>query len=199
MVDGQGNLGDIPPEEFRRLGHQVVDWIADYLAGGEQYPVLSQLKPGDVRASLRDSAPDRPESLDAIFGDFRDIIVPGITHWNHPSFFAYFAITASAPGILAEMLAAALNVNAMLWRTSPAATELEEVSLSWLRQLLGLPDTFQGVTYDTASISTLVAIAAARQAADPEVRKRGLSSGPRLRLYCSEETHSSIEKDGSSK
>src|SRR5688572_19509695 len=123
--------------------------------------------------------------------------MPGITHWNHPGFFAYFAITASAPGVLAEFLAAALNQQAMLWRTSPAATELEEVTLGWLRQLMGLPDVFEGVIYDTASIGSLHALAAAREAAVPEVRARGLAGRrelPAWRVYCSEQAHSSIDK-----
>src|ERR1043165_5236575 len=131
-----------------------------------------------------------------MLADFQNILLPGITHWNHPGFFAYFAITASAPGVLAEFLSAALNQQAMLWRTSPAATELEEVALAWLRKLLGLPDAFEGVIYDTASISTLHALAAAREVAVPEVRSRGLAgrSLPPLAVYCSEQAHSSVDK-----
>jgi aromatic-L-amino-acid decarboxylase len=178
------------PEEFRRYGHQVVDWIADYLAGVGDYPVLAQVSPGEVAAALPEVAPEHGEPMDAILADFERVIVPGITHWNHPGFFAYFGITGSGPGILGEMLAAALNVNAMLWRTSPAATELEERALDWLRQMLGLPAGFGGTIQDTASLSSLVAIAAARERAtggDPAML-------PRLRLYCSEEAHSSIPK-----
>jgi aromatic-L-amino-acid decarboxylase len=125
------------------------------------------------------------------------VLLPGITHWNHPGFFAYFAITGSAPGVLADLLSSALNVQAMLWRTSPSATELETVTLSWLRQLIGLPDTFEGVIYDTASVSTLHALAAAREAVVPNVRSAGLagrSDVPRLRIYCSEQAHSSVDK-----
>jgi aromatic-L-amino-acid decarboxylase len=129
----QDGLGDMASDQFREYGRKVVDWIADYLDHPERYPVLSQAKPGEIAAALPDRAPDRPEPLDHILADFDRIILPGITHWNHPAFFAYFAITGSAPGILAEFLAAALNVNAMLWRTSPAATELEATTLDWLR------------------------------------------------------------------
>jgi aromatic-L-amino-acid decarboxylase len=184
------------PEAFRREAHRVADWIADYLAGSEQYPVLSRVRPGDIRDALPRHAPASGEPFEAIFADFERILLPGITHWNHPGFFAYFSITGSAPGILAEFLSAALNVQAMLWRTSPAATELEEVTLAWLRQLLGLPSTFEGVIYDTASISTLHALAAAREERVPQVRSLGLAGRdlPRLRVYCSDQTHSSIDK-----
>jgi aromatic-L-amino-acid decarboxylase len=184
------------PEEFRRQAHRIADWIADYLAAPERYPVLSPVRPGQIRAALPPAAPAEGEAFDAIFADFERILLPGITHWNHPGFFAYFAITASAPGVLAEFLSAALNVQAMLWRTSPAATELEEVALSWLRQLLGLPSAFEGVIYDTASISSLHALAAAREAAVPRVRTDGLAGRdlPRCRVYCSEHAHSSIDK-----
>jgi aromatic-L-amino-acid decarboxylase len=191
-------LGDLPSDTFRRHGHQIVDWLATYLDESERYPVLSSVTPGEITSALPDSAPQNPESLDAILRDFESIIIPGITHWNHPSFLAYFAISGSVPGILAEMLAAGLNVNAMLWRTSPAATELETVTLRWLQRMVGLPDSFEGVIYDTASISSLVAIAAAREAAGFNIRDEGMAGRtdlPRLRLYCSEQAHSSIEKD----
>src|SRR5688500_17799812 len=185
------------PAEFKRDGHALVEWIADYLATSERYPVLSRVAPGDVRRALPSSAPEQGESFDHILRDFERVIVPALTHWNHPGFFAYFAITASAPGVLAEFLSAALNQQAMLWRTSPAATELEEVSLGWLRRLLGLPGDFEGVIYDTASISTLHALAAAREVAIPGVRQHGLA-GRRgiglVRVYCSEHAHSSVDK-----
>lgn len=187
--------GDMPPDDFRRYGHQVVDWIADYLSHPERYPVLSQNQPGDVKAALPSKAPERGEAMEAMLADLDRVVVPGVTHWNHPGFFAYFAISGSAPGILGEMLSAAFNVNAMLWRTSPSATELEEVTLEWLRQLIGLPGGFEGVIYDTASISTLCAIAAAREAAGLEVREQGLgATGAKLRLYASEQVHSSVDK-----
>ena len=185
------------PAEFRRHGYALVDWIAEYLAGSERYPVLPSVQPGDVRRALPPAAPETGEPFEAILSDFERIIVPALTHWNHPGFFAYFAITASAPGVLAELLSAALNQQAMLWRTSPAATELEEVALGWLRALLGLPDSFEGVIYDTASVSTLHALAAAREAAVPGVRQHGLA-GRRgigsVRVYCSEHAHSSVDK-----
>ena len=185
------------PEAFRKEAHRVADWIADYLAAPDRFPVLSKTRPGDIRRALPSEAPADGESFDTIFADFERVILPGITHWNHPGFFAYFAITGSAPGVLAEFLSAALNVQAMLWRTSPAATELEEVTLGWLRALIGLPEDFGGVIYDTASVSSLHALAAARELAIPRVRSEGLagrSDLPRFRVYCSEHAHSSIDK-----
>jgi aromatic-L-amino-acid decarboxylase len=188
-------LGDMDPEAFRRDAHRLADWIADYLADPARYPVLAQVEPGDVRDQLPATAPAHGESFDTIFADFERVILPAITHWNHPSFFAYFAITGSGPGILGEFLSAALNQQAMLWRTSPAATELEEVTLRWLQRLIHLPDDFEGVIYDTASISTLHALAAARERAAPDVRTRGLAgSGRRFAIYCSEHAHSSVDK-----
>ena len=184
-------------DDFREHAHKLADWIADYLEHSERYPVLSQIKPGDIRNALPPQAPESGETFEQIFADFERIIVPGLTHWNHPGFFAYFAITSSAPGVLAEFLSAALNQQAMLWRTSPAATELEEVSLAWLRKLLGLPEAFEGVIYDTASVSTLHALAAAREAAVPDVRARGLAGRGDIagvRVYCSEHAHSSVDK-----
>ena len=160
-------LGDMDPEAFRRAGHQLVDWIGRYLEDAERYPVQSRAKPGELRAALPPAAPEIGESMETIFADVERYIVPGLTHWNHPGFFAYFAISGSGPGVLAEFLSAAFNAQGMLWRTSPAVTELEEVALGWLRRLLGLPDVFEGVIYDTASISTLHALAAARQEAAP--------------------------------
>lgn len=190
-------LGDMDPEEFRREAHRLTDWIADYLAHSSRYPVLAQVSPGEISGSLPTDAPREGEPFERIFEDFERIIVPGLTHWNHPSFFAYFAISASGPGVLGEFLSAALNQQAMLWRTSPAATELEAVTLTWLRKLIGLPETFDGVIYDTASISTLHALAAARERALPGVRTDGLrevaSTGSPV-VYCSDQTHSSIDK-----
>ncbi|MDP1568463.1 MAG: pyridoxal-dependent decarboxylase [Vicinamibacterales bacterium] len=184
------------PAEFRANGYQLVDWIAAYLDDPSRYPVLAQVRPGDIAAALPAAAPEQGEPFAQLFADFERVILPGITHWNHPGFFAYFAITASAPGVLAEFLSAALNQQAMLWRTSPAATELEAVTLRWLRDLMGLDAGFEGVIYDTASISTLHALAAARERAVPGVRTHGLAGRdlPRLRVYCSEHTHSSIDK-----
>src|SRR6478736_5641130 len=184
-------------KDFRQQAHRLADWIADYLDNPERFPVLSRARPGEIKGALPESAPVDGEPFDAIFADFERILLPGLTHWNHPGFLAYFAITGSAPGVLAEFLSAALNVQAMLWRTSPAATELEEVTLAWLRKLIGLPPEFEGVIYDTASISTLHALAAARERAVPSVRSLGLAGRdelPRLRVYCSDQTHSSIDK-----
>ncbi len=191
------HAGDMDPEEFRRHAHRVADWIADYLAAPDRYPVLAQVRPGEIRNQLPAAAPEDGEPFESIFADFERVVIPGLTHWNHPGFFAYFAITGSAPGVLADFLSAALNVQAMLWRTSPAATELEEVALAWLRRLIGLPDSFEGVIYDTASISTLHALAAAREQAVPFVRARGLAGRedvPKLRVYCSDQAHSSVDK-----
>jgi aromatic-L-amino-acid decarboxylase len=169
--------------------------MADYLEGVGDLPVFPrELRPGDVRRALPAAPPDRAESLDAALADFREIVLPGITHWNHPSFFAFFAITGSAPGILGEMIAAALNVNAMVWRSSPAATELEEVTLDWLRQLVGLPEGFEGTINDTASTSTMYALAAAREHAYPTSRADGLWGQRPGRVYASEHAHSSVEK-----
>ena len=180
-------------EEFRRYGHQVVDWMADYLENIRDYPVLPAMQPGDLVDRLPAEAPERGESMDTILEDFEQSIVPALTHWNHPRFLAYFAISGSPPGILGEMLTAALNVNGMLWKSCPALTELEQVTLSWLRQWMGLPRECFGIIYDTASISSMHAIAAAREMADPEVRTRGNSSS-HLVMYTSEHSHSSIEK-----
>ena len=187
-------VGDLPPEEFRRLAHEVVEWMADYLAGVDELPVFPTLEPGEIRSALPATPPEDGESLDDALTDFREVIVPGINHWNHPSFFGYFAISGSGPGILGEMLSAALNVNAMVWRSSPAATELEDLTLDWLRQLLGLPESFEGVINDTASSSSLYALAAAREVAYSESHRRGLFDQPHGRVYASDQTHSSIEK-----
>jgi aromatic-L-amino-acid decarboxylase len=185
-------MSDMPREEFRQAGHEVIDWIADYLDGVRDFPVLPAIQPGDLRASLPASAPDDGEPIDRILEDFRELIVPANTHWNHPRFHAYFSVSASAPGILAEALTAALNVNGMVWKSSPACTELEQIVLAWLRQWLGLPDSFFGIVYDTASTSTLHGLAAAREFVDPESRTRGMRAD--LTVYTSEHAHSSVEK-----
>ena len=191
-------LSDMSPAEFREWGHHAIDWIADNMENPERHPVLSRVSPGSIRAQLPVAPPDDAEPMSAIFEDLEQIIVPGITHWNHPNFFAYFAITGSGPGIIGELLMAAFNVNAMLWRTSPAATELEEHVLDWLRQMLGLSEEFTGVVYDTASISTFHALVAARQAIPGlDVSQEGMAGpGGRLRVYTSEHAHSSVEKAG---
>ena len=191
-------MPDLSATETHAALTRVTAWIERYLAEVERYPVLAQVAPGDIAAQLPAGPPAAPESMDAILDDFERVLLPGITHWNHPGFFGYFAITGSVPGVAAEMLAAALNVNAMLWRTSPAATELEERSLDWLRQMLGLGDGWFGVINDTASISTLYALAAAREA-KPElaIGARGMAGRtdlPVLRVYTSTMAHSSVDK-----
>ena len=182
--------------ELREALARASEWVAAYLDGVRDYPVLSQVAPGDVRAQLAGAPPEAGASLDSLLDDFERVVLPGVTHWNHPRFFAYFGITASAPGILAELLIATLNVNGMLWRTSPAATEVEEVATDWLRQAMGLPDAFLGHINDTASTSTLYALVAAREAIEGlDARNHGVD-GRRLRYYTSVEAHSSVEKAG---
>ena len=191
-----GPLGDIDTDEFRAAASRAVDWIGDYLDTIRERPVVSRVSPGDIRRSLPAVPPEEGERLEVIFEDFERLILPGITHWNHPRFFSYFGITGSTPGILGELLCAALNVNGMLWLTSPSVTEVEEVACDWLRQAIGLPEGFSGVINDTASSSTLYALAAAREALpDLDIRHRGMA-GARLRMYTSEESHSSVEKAG---
>src|SRR5690348_5687632 len=197
MAKAAKPLGDMTPEEFRRHGHALVEWIATYFEQVESYPALSAATPGDLVRALPADAPADGEPFERVIEDLDRLILPATTHWNHPGFFAYFAITGSAPGVLMEFLSAALNQQAMLWRTSPAATELEEVTLRWLRDLLALPSVFDGVIYDTASISTVHALAAAREQAIAEVRQRGLSGRSDIgavRVYCSEQAHSSVDK-----
>jgi aromatic-L-amino-acid decarboxylase len=191
------STGDLSPEVFREYGHQLIDWIAGYLEHPEAYPVMSPVSPGDISAALPPSPPVMGEPVGDMISDFERVILPGITHWNNPAFFAYFATSASVPGILGEILAAGLNANAMLWKASPSATELELVVLDWLRQAIGLGDGWFGVINDTASISSMLALAAARERAGLDVRKRGLAGRDDLaplRVYCSEHAHSSIDK-----
>lgn len=190
--------GDLSREQLMVHGRAILDWIGEYFEHPERYAVLSKSKPGEIRAALPKSPPTLGEPLETIFADFESTIIPGITHWNHPAFFAYFACSASVPGILAEMLIATLDVKAMLWKTSPAATELEEVVTDWLRQMMGLRKGWFGITTDTASISSLLALAAAREA-KPElgIRERGMAGRadlPRLRVYASSHAHSSVDK-----
>lgn len=188
---------DLAPDVFKKCGRETIDWIAEYLENMNRYPVLARTKPGDIKSRMPKSAPEKPEPFENVVSDFQNIILPGITHWNHPRFFAYFSITGSYAGIIGEMLSSALNVNAMLWKTSPSATELEEVVLNWLRQMLGLPEQFDGVINDTASVGSLCAMAAARESVSLQIREKGLagrSDLPRMRMYTSEEAHSSIEK-----
>jgi aromatic-L-amino-acid decarboxylase len=172
-------------------------WIDAYYDDPRRYPVLSRVRPGEIVRALPEEAPEEGEPFDRIFDDFERIVVPGITHWNHPRFFAYFAISGAPVAVVAEALAATLDVNAMLWRTSPAATELEDVVLDWLRRLLGLPATLHGIVYDSASIGGFTALAAARESLGLEIREAGMagrSDLPPLRVYITEHTHSHVEK-----
>ena len=189
--------GDMSAEEFRRFGHEIVDWIANYFEHIEDLPVLAQIEPGDLKAQLPSAPPDHGEPMEAILADVDRLIVPALTHWSHPSFFAYFATSTSAPGIFGELLSAAFDVKSMLWRTSPASTELEEVVLDWLRQMIGLDAGMSGIIYDTASVSSMHAIAAAREGVELRIRDEGMSGRkdlPLLRVYASDQAHSSIDK-----
>ena len=183
------------PEEFRRHGHELVDWMADYLAGVGDLPVTPAVRPGDIRRGLPASPPLEGEPFAALFDDFRDLIVPGMTHWNHPGWFAYFPGNNSPPSILGEMLTSAMGAQCMSWATSPAATELEQTTMDWLRQMLGLPEDFVGVIQDTASTATLVALLSARErASGGETGRAGIGAGPGLTVYASVEAHSSVDK-----
>lgn len=189
--------GDMPREEFRQFGHQIVDYIADYFERLEHLPVLSPNEPNELKNALPAAAPAAGEDFQKIFDDVERLILPAVTHWNHPNFHGLFSTSTSSVGIFGEMLAAAFDMKAMLWRTAPASTELEPVVLDWLRQMSGLPEDFDGIIYDTASISTLHAVAMARERLDLKIRERGMSGRtdlPLLRVYCSEQTHSSIDK-----
>ncbi len=186
-------------EEFRAQAHAFADWMADYLANVERYPVRAQVKPGEVAARLAAAPPAKPEATEDIFLDFREQVLPGMTHWQHPSFFAYFPANSSPPSVLAEMLTATLAANCMLWETSPAGTEMETRVLDWLRQMIGLPEGFAGVIQDTASGATLTALLTARERATGwRANQDGLpalgAEGLGLTVYVSEEAHSSVEK-----
>lgn len=188
------NTLDMPSDEFKKYGYQLIDWVADYLDNIEKYPVLAQIKPGEVKSQLPKTAPTDRETFDDMINDLNKIIMPGVTHWNHPNFMAYFNSTSSGPGILGELLSAAFNSNGMVWKSNPSGTELEETVLNWFREMIGLPANYLGIVYDTASVSTMHAIAAAREYTGLNVRKKGLSGLPKFILYCTEHTHSSIEK-----
>lgn len=190
--------GDMPAEDFRAAGYQVIDWIADYLEKGPGAPILSQVEPGETAGRLPINPDTDGVPFEDIFGDFKELLYPGLTHWNSPRYMAYFPSSASGPSILGEMLAAATSQNAMTWRTSPSGTELELRVMEWLRELLGLPKTFFGHIVDTASIATMLALAAARESyPELEVRTRGAagrSDLPPLTVFTSEEAHSSVDK-----
>jgi aromatic-L-amino-acid/L-tryptophan decarboxylase len=185
-VEQTDGLLDMDPEAFRAAGHIVVDLMADYLASVEGFAVFPLVEPGSIAPAFPTAAPEAPEPIGAILDDYRRLVEPNATHWQHPGFLAYFGTTASGPGILGEMLTAAIGQNAMLWRTSPIATELEGVVVGWLRQAVGLPEAFDGLITDTASTSSLIALAGAREAAGGSIAL--------MRVYASEEAHSSIEK-----
>lgn len=188
---------DMEPAAFREAAREVADWAARYREQVDEYPVLARVEPGEVASRLSASPPEEGEPFRDILDDVDRIVLPGITHWNHPGFFAYFSSSSSAPGLLAEFVVAALGANAMLWRTSPAATEMEERTVDWLRQWLHLPDDFGGVILDTASTSSFTALLAAREEAGLQARRKGLAGRPDLpapTAYVSEEAHSSLEK-----
>jgi aromatic-L-amino-acid decarboxylase len=182
--------------EFRAAAHAAVDWIADYFQNIDSFPVLSRVQPGDIAKQFASAASEEGKPYDALLAEFRDKILPGITHWNHPSFFAYFSITGSQAGVLGELLTAALNANGMLWKTSPSLTDMETRALQWLRDALGLPSNHFGIINDTASINVFLALAAARESLGLDIRGQGMSGRdlPPLKVYISELTHSSAEK-----
>lgn len=183
------------PEEFRKNAHKLVDWMADYMENVESYPVKSQVKPGEIFEKIPASPPSHPESFTAFLKDLDEIIMPGITHWQSPNFYAYFPANTSPPSILAEMIISTLGTQCMIWETSPAAAELEEKMMIWLRDLIGLPAEFEGVIQDTASTSTLAALLTAREKATGfGINEYGAENSTRLRVYCSTQTHSSVEK-----
>ncbi|PSH05374.1 MAG: amino acid decarboxylase [Acidobacteria bacterium] len=179
-------------EDFRKSAHNSVEWIAEYLGNIRDYPVLPTLKPGELIDSLPAHAPEQGESFESMLEDFRSKIVPAVTQWNHPGFMAYFGTSASTPGILAELLIAAMNTNGLHWMTSPAVVELEQVAMGWLREWLGLPPEFFGIIYDTASTSTMHALICARAFSQPDTRVEGYRGN--LVVYTSEQAHSSVEK-----
>jgi aromatic-L-amino-acid decarboxylase len=187
---------DVP--EFRAAARDVADRVADYLERLESYDVLPQVEPGDIRERVPLTPPAEPEPLQAILEDYAKWIEPNVTHWQHPGFMAYFPSVASGPGILGEWLATGLNSNVMFWKNAPASTELEERVVGWLTRMLGLPETFDGMFTDTASVSSLLSLVAARHAVPGlDSRDEGLAGRPelrRLRVYISTESHSSIEK-----
>src|SRR5438128_10736847 len=196
MKDRDDNLGETPPEIFRQQLHRLADWIADYRGKIETLRVAPDSKPGAIRAALPSQPPEQGEPFEKILADVDRVILPGMVHWSHPMFLAYFGWTATAPGILSEMISAPLNVNAMTWRTCPAATELETLVIDWLRQWMRLPKNFDGVVYDTASVGIMHALAVAREEAAPSTRKLGLTGRdlPRFRIYTSDQAHTSAEK-----
>src|SRR2546423_1391472 len=190
------NLGDTSPDEFRRQLHELADWIADFRQNLGSLRVAPDDKLGATLANIPTQPPEQGDPFEKILSDVDRLIVPGMVHWSHPMFLGYFGWTTTAPGIVGEIITAPLNVNAMTWRTSPAATELETLVIDWIRQWMHLPQEFGGVVYDTASVGVMHALAVAREEAAPSVRKHGLvgAGAPVFRIYPSEQAHSSAEK-----
>jgi aromatic-L-amino-acid decarboxylase len=183
------------PDEFRKHAHELVEWMADYMENVEDYPVKSLIQPGEIFDKIPDQPPSTPESFSALMKDFNEIIMPGITHWQNPNFFAYFPANTSPSSVLAEMLISTLATQCMIWETSPAAAELEEKMMIWLREMIKLPENFEGVIQDSASTATLAAILTAREKkTDFSINLNGAKHTGILRVYCSEQTHSSVEK-----
>lgn len=192
------SLGDMSSSEFKKYGYKMIDWIADYLERIEKYPVLPNIKYGDVKKEIKVNPSIKGENFEILFGDVDNVLLKGITHWNHPDFMAYFNSTSSGPGILAELLSAGFNVNGMAWHTCPSATELEETMIEWYKKIFELPENFWGIVYDTASTSSMHGIAAAReQISSLKIREKGMTGRgdlPRLRIYMSDQAHFSIDK-----
>ena len=183
------------PEEFRKHAHELADWMADYMANVENYPVKSSVKPGEIFSKIPDNPPVKPEPFSSFMKDVDEIIMPGISHWQSPNFYAYFPANGSPPSVLAEMIISTLGAQCMIWETSPAAAELEEKVMGWLKKMIGLPEYFEGVIQDTASTSTLAAILTAREKATGfTFNEEGFSGKGILRIYCSSQTHSSVDK-----
>jgi len=183
------------PDEFRKHAHELVEWMASYMENVEDYPVKSSVEPGAIFNKIPDSPPEQSESFDSLMKDFDQIMMPGITHWQNPNFFAYFPANTSPPSILAEMLIATLGSQCMIWETSPAAAELEEKMMIWLRDMIGLPSEFEGVIQDSASTATLAAILTAREKiSNFSINNEGAEHAGTLKIYCSGQTHSSVEK-----
>ncbi len=196
-VDPAETPGDLPAARMREELHRMADWVARYRESIEERRISPDVVPGEVTRALASSAPEAPEPLERILEDLDRVILPGIVHWGHPAFLGYFGSTSNGPALLGEIAAATLNVSAMTWKTSPAATELESVVLDWIRQMLGLPGAFRGVVYDTASVAVVHALAVARESAGAAIRQRGLAGRDDLRacrVYASDQAHSSLEK-----
>ncbi len=193
-MDEKKNKIDMSSEEFKKFGYELIDWAANYIDNLESYPVLPNVKPGDIKSKLPNNAPEKSQPFEVYIKDLNEIILPGVTHWQHPNFMAYFNSTGSKPSILGELVAAAFGTNGMVWKSNPAGTELEETVLNWFRELIGLPKNYFGIVYDSASVSSMHGIAAARENAGLNIRQHGMNGTPKMILYCTEHAHSSIDK-----